>query len=313
MMIDHQMAGGKFGAITQWTGPDFGTYMEGHEYEIGGQNQTVQGAGDGYYDTMLASLYLDDADGMEHYRLVHESEQYALVGGLSQMHPQTGELIDVPLNSQPLFDGWTNQSAEYAAFIDQSRQTGEAVPHPTMQGVNVHEGHVVSSVKTFERVEGATLEGQVDIDGTHENATVSAFVELETEPGRTFFYTQQADLEEDGSFELRVPYATTEDVGPEDGYTESSVEATGDYTIIVGDEIGFQQDFAGETEVPEMAVIDGETVEVELEEVEEVEPPEEDEDVDEDEEVEPPEEDEEVEDDDETEVDDEEADDDEDQ
>jgi len=127
-------------------------------------------------------------------------------------------------------------------------------------------------VKTYERVEGATITGSVDdaddIDAA--NATAVVAVDLETDTGRTFTYRQQASLADDGSYEVTVPYATNDELGVEDGYTDSSVEATGNYSVSVfeSSEQGLRQ-FTGETAVPEPAVVEGDTVDAgDLEEVE---------------------------------------------
>ncbi|RZV11155.1 hypothetical protein BDK88_2392 [Natrinema hispanicum] len=124
-------------------------------------------------------------------------------------------------------------------------------------------------MKTFERVEGATITGTVgDSVSNADNATVAATVELETNSGRTFNYTQRADLAADGSFELTVPYATNDELSVEDGYTNSSVEATGNYTVnVVATGDGEPTYYSGETAVPEPAVVDGDSVDVSLEEV----------------------------------------------
>ncbi len=93
-------------------------------------------------------------------------------------------------------------------------------------------------------------------------------MDSETESG-TFEYVQEGELDEDGSFELTVPYATNDELGVEDGYTDSAVEATEEYTITVTapSDDGFQA-YDAETAVPETAVVEGETVDVPLEEVE---------------------------------------------
>jgi len=119
---------------------------------------------------------------------------------------------------------------------------------------------------------GATITGSVDdaddIDAA--NATAVVAVDLETDTGRTFTYRQQASLADDGSYEVTVPYATNDELGVEDGYTDSSVEATGNYSVSVfeSSEQGLRQ-FTGETAVPEPAVVEGDTVDAgDLEEVE---------------------------------------------
>jgi len=84
-------------------------------------------------------------------------------------------------------------------------------------------------VKTFERVPGATIEGS----GAAPGEEVEATVELEKATGGTFEYTQYAEADENGNFEFTVPYSTTgyDEFGPENGYTNTSVRATGPYNI----------------------------------------------------------------------------------
>jgi dolichyl-diphosphooligosaccharide--protein glycosyltransferase len=85
-------------------------------------------------------------------------------------------------------------------------------------------------VKTFERVPGATIEGS----GAPANTTVTATTELRIPTtNSTFRYTQRAETNADGEFEMTLPYATTgyDEYGPENGYTDVSVRATGPYAI----------------------------------------------------------------------------------
>jgi dolichyl-diphosphooligosaccharide--protein glycosyltransferase len=109
-----------------------------------------------------------------------------------------------------------------------------------------------------------------------DSATVAATVELETDSGRTFNYTQRTNVSDDGSYELTVPYATNDELDVEDGYTNSSVEATGEYTVsvIAPSEQGFPAvQYSGQTAVPEPAVVEGKTIDgVSLEKVESEEP-----------------------------------------
>jgi dolichyl-diphosphooligosaccharide--protein glycosyltransferase len=87
-------------------------------------------------------------------------------------------------------------------------------------------------VKTFERVPGATVEGS----GARPGAEVVAAVEMRTATNDTFTYVQYAEADENGRFELTLPYSTTgyDEFGPENGYTNVSVRATGAYTISGG-------------------------------------------------------------------------------
>jgi dolichyl-diphosphooligosaccharide--protein glycosyltransferase len=85
-------------------------------------------------------------------------------------------------------------------------------------------------LKTFERVPGATIEGS----GAPANTTVTASTELRIPTtNSTFTYTQQAETNDDGEFEMTVPYATADydEYGPENGYTDVSVRATSPYVL----------------------------------------------------------------------------------
>ncbi|RZH68199.1 oligosaccharyl transferase, archaeosortase A system-associated [Natrinema altunense] len=268
VMIDDEMAGGKFGAITRWSGPDYGSYVENQQFQVGNETVAAPTVNDNYDNTTMASLYLQDAAGMEQYRLVHESDEYSVVGGMRGR----GGLL--PRNSVSLRgSGWSNQTQSLQTQLAAARSNDQVYQG---LGTPMWDAHVVSSVKTFERVEGATITGSIDgasgIDP--ENATVRAGVELETDTGRTFTYTQQADPAADGSFELTVPYATDDALGVDDGYTNSSVEATGNYTVgaVVSGDDGMTR-YNGETTVSETAVVNGDTVDVSLEEVETAEQP----------------------------------------
>ncbi|WP_207587630.1 oligosaccharyl transferase, archaeosortase A system-associated [Halomontanus rarus] len=271
VMIDHKMAGGKFGAITQWAGPGYGTYVNQEQYTIGENEAGLQSPSGNYDETMLASLYLEDATELEHYRLVHENDDYAVVGGFGRSTPRG--ISDDPFESFRLerlgmSGSWSNQTQNFQTQLDQSRMLGQIAP--LSQSQFLYDAHVASSVKTFERVEGATITGSVDDESlADENASVYASVDLETEPGRTFTYGQQVDLAADGTFEVTVPYATNDELGTEDGYTNSSVLATGDYSVFVGtpgENGSVDVHYDGETEVSETAVVNGESVDVTLEE-----------------------------------------------
>ncbi|WP_096393403.1 oligosaccharyl transferase, archaeosortase A system-associated [Halorubrum trapanicum] len=124
-------------------------------------------------------------------------------------------------------------------------------------------------VKTFERVPGATVEGS----GADPGQEVKATVELRKPDGQTFEYTQYATADEDGTFEFTLPYSTTgyEEFGPENGYTNTSVRATGPYNITTerttGDDLYTTERF-GQVEVTEGQVVgvDDAAATVELEE-----------------------------------------------
>ncbi len=273
VMIDDSMAGGKFTAIAQWTEPEWQAYFEQQNVLVG-ENEIASYAGnDRYQDTMVSSLYLEDADGLEHYRLVHETAQFSIVGAGVEIDERSGQVIPQMSTADRLRADWNswNDVEELAGQVEMANQTNQAIPFDE-DGTYYHNAQITSSLKTFERVDGATFTGAVDDDElADENATVTAAVDLETGTDRPFTYTQEVDLADDGTFELTVPYATNEERGVDDGYTNSSVAAADDYEITVsttdGDETLVY--YEGQTDVPESAVLDGEQLEVTLEEVDE--------------------------------------------
>ncbi len=252
VMIDDQSAAAKFPAITEWTGPEYNSYLEDERIELGqGQNQSLPVAGEAYENTLLASLYLQDTAGMEHFRLVQEAPRYSIVGfqvsrgGVSQ-------------NSQVFADGgYTNRVANVSTAVNRATQLGQVGPG------GFYDAQVEASVKVFERVDGATIAGETNAT----NGTVTVVLDLETGTDRPFRYTQSVSVE-DGAFELTVPYPTAETLGPADGYANASVrmaEGAGGYSVFVQNETGSIVESAENVTVGEQAVQTGGSVDVELE------------------------------------------------
>ncbi len=111
-------------------------------------------------------------------------------------------------------------------------------------------------VKTFERVPGATVEGS----GAEPGQEVEATVEMEKPSGETFEYTQYAEADANGNFEFTLPYSTTgyDEFGPEDGYTNTSVRATGEYEVAT--EPSTDDDLTTTQRVGELAVTEGQVL-----------------------------------------------------
>ncbi|RQG92756.1 oligosaccharyl transferase, archaeosortase A system-associated [Natrarchaeobius halalkaliphilus] len=270
VMIDDQMAGGKFAAISTWSGPDYDYYTTPEDVQSGEQidrDDVADRFSDVPYDnTTLSQLYFDDAVGMENYRLVHENDErtagfvsYAIVDAETDQ-----VLMDENGNHQVFLNRMMDQQTQQEIMLIQQHPQYD---HLDIEMIGEREG---SAVKTYERVEGATITGSADVSD-HEDATVTAAVELDSGVDRgTFDYVQQGELDENGEFELTVPYATNDELGVDDGYTDSAVEATEEFTVTVtapaADGDGFEA-YEDETDVPETAVVHGEEVEVTLEEV----------------------------------------------
>ena len=108
--------------------------------------------------------------------------------------------------------------------------------------------------KIFERVPGATVEGTGPA-----NTTVRAAVEMRNPAtNKTFVYRQRTQTDQNGNFEMTVPYSTTgyDDWGTDEGYTNVSVRAETQYQFTaVGTNDGNRTGFTGTTEVTEGQVI----------------------------------------------------------
>jgi dolichyl-diphosphooligosaccharide--protein glycosyltransferase len=133
---------------------------------------------------------------LEHYRLVQVSESNATASSQYQLNARrTFAATGVPPSSQTIYEP--------------------------------------SWVKTFEKVPGATITS----DGLPPNTSVRATVPMRVPTtNQTFTYTQQARTSAEGELSMTLPYATTgyDDYGPENGYTNVSVRATGPYLIQTG-------------------------------------------------------------------------------
>lgn len=240
VMIDDSMAGGKFGAIATWTGPGPDAYASTESVETAdGGTITAPVRNDAYDDTTLSRLYYNDSSGMEGYRLVHES-------------PETTQFVSAAYR---LDDGdWRPLVVNREYTFRLRFQIAQLQRNPNVD-IAVYDRREESAVKTYERVEGARLTGQAE-----PGETVTAELELTAgSSNRTFTYTQETTADADGSYELTVPYATSEGLGTEEGYTDSDVLAEGDYAITAGDA-------AGTAAVPEEAIYGGEIVKVALDE-----------------------------------------------
>ncbi|SDG22230.1 dolichyl-diphosphooligosaccharide--protein glycosyltransferase [Halorubrum xinjiangense] len=175
-------------------------------------------------------------DALEHYRLVHATEAPGR-SPYAQQAQILAQQLGVDLQA-------TFGESLFGAFSD-------------------------DFVKTFERVPGATVEGS----GAEPGQEVEATVEMEKPNGQTFEYTQYATADDDGSFEFTLPYSTTgyDEFGPENGYTNTSVRATGPYNVTTerttGDDL-YTTQRVGQVEVTEGQVVgaDDAAATVELEE-----------------------------------------------
>lgn len=239
-----------------------------------GSHQPVYMYSDTYYDSLAVQLYLFHGSGVQPQPVVVEWDEQRQQGGEFNVPP-----IDGPMVQE--FDS-VEEAREYAEETENARLGGiggfvgeeiEALEHYRLADASQVPSNVdpdrqrevltTSQVtglppesitptsdswsKTFERVPGATVNGEAP-----SNTTVLATVEMEMEDtGERFVYQQQVDVGEDGEFEMTVPYASTgyDEYGPEDGYTDVSVTANRPYQFTVIDEPGETQAHVSEAQV----------------------------------------------------------------
>jgi dolichyl-diphosphooligosaccharide--protein glycosyltransferase len=162
---------------------------------------------------------------LEHVRLVHLDEVSVLRGGLGGNETATEAAIDSGLNIGPL----TSTLQRTVPLLPESDQPNTPYQNQNERLAFLYET-TPSYTKTFERVPGATIEGTVDQNASLDEVTVA--VRLNPANGQNFTYSQRVPVE-DNEFTATVPYATTgyETWGVAEGYTNTSVRATGPYRI----------------------------------------------------------------------------------
>jgi dolichyl-diphosphooligosaccharide--protein glycosyltransferase len=212
---------------------------------------------------------------MDGYRLVHETETYTLIGNLADLSQPNNPVSGRNLNQRFTRAHYNDSSAVGFALSDVGR-----LPDGQMISAGgssyIYDVRGTASVKTFERVDGATITGEANVT---EPRNVTAFVQMRTtNTERTFPYTKRVETDADGEFSMTVPYPTVDDVSVEEGGTNASVEAVSPYRVQVGN-VGVANILgtsrllgnpveSGTVNVTESAVYEGDEVEVSLEEVE---------------------------------------------
>ncbi len=252
VMIDDEMAAGKFHAITVWAKYDHRYSAERELKMPDGSRQRFHTLGQGYYDTMLSRLWADDAATLGTYRLVHETRAASLVasmGVVEQNRRGTTSINDIIRR-----DEWSPEEFERYNSLprDEAARNGDS-------GTDfIFDMRLASAVKTFERVKGALLEGS----GAAAQARVDVQIELVSDTtGRHFNYSASAQADSEGRFSIRVPYATSEYVPAAGGGTDYAVRAAGSafVTSIAGGRL-----VTARVDVPDSAVLFGGSVSVRL-------------------------------------------------
>jgi dolichyl-diphosphooligosaccharide--protein glycosyltransferase len=249
VMIDLDMATGKFHAMAAWSNIPTSKYIAAVYQPQGEQLVPVQIWREPYFRTMTSRLFF--GDGSE----VSEGQGVAIA--YRAMELENGAKYPV-LTKSPMIN---KNYSEMTAFVNQSRSEGDladivamnpassAVPVEALQHYRlVHESEtpVTTSgqkfVKTFEHVPGAVIKGNAAA-GT--NVTIA--VPVMTNKERAFIYQQSNVTDSNGEFTLVVPYSTT---GPNASGTNFDTKPLGSYRLTVGDRVT-------DVVVPEEAVMSG--------------------------------------------------------
>ena len=253
VMIDLDMATGKFHAMAAWSNIPTSKYIAAVYQPQGEQLVPVQIWREPYFRTMTSRLFFGDGSEV--------SEDQGVAIAYRAMELENGAKYPV-LTKSPMIN---RNYSEMTAFVNQSRSEGDfaeivamnpatsAVPVEALQHYRlVHESEtpVTTSgqkfVKTFEHVPGAVIKGNA-VAGT--NVTIA--VPVMTNKERAFIYQQSNVTDSKGEFTLVVPYSTT---GPDAIGTNFDTKPLGSYRLTVGDRVT-------DVAVPEEAVMSGTVIE----------------------------------------------------
>ncbi|MDG5775373.1 oligosaccharyl transferase, archaeosortase A system-associated [Haloarculaceae archaeon H-GB11] len=296
VMVDWKMAmtesrvGGKFFAPPKFY--DDGDVAQSDYYEYFWQVQESQQGVQArrlavfqkpaYYNTTVARLYQYHGSAVEPQPVVldweadrldvdrdGQAESIAVDPQIRRFQNMTAARAFVRGDSTSQVGGVGRLPAERVPAMEHYRlvqESNESVQRP-QQAQTVPLAGQDSWVKVFERVPGATIEGTGPA-----NTEVTARVEMRIPSSNTTFtYKQVAETGPNGEFTMTVPYSTTgyDQWGPEEGYTNTSVRATGAYDFTTPasvNETGYIVRYTASEDVSEGAVIgeDTDTITVDM-------------------------------------------------
>jgi len=225
-----------------------------------------------YYETMVTRLYRFHGSAAEPQPIVvdwemKQTQQGAQYRGAptNEQEPEGQQQGQVVRQFQSLEQARqyveSDSTSQLGGFGDAPPERVSAMEHYRLVGSSETEAFPNSPqyqhsawTKIFERVPGATIEGTGPA-----NTTVRAAVQMRNPAtNKTFVYRQRTQTDQNGNFEMTVPYSTTgyDDWGTDEGYTNVSVRAETQYQFTaVGTNNGEQTGFTGTTEVTEGQVI----------------------------------------------------------
>jgi dolichyl-phosphooligosaccharide-protein glycotransferase len=210
VMVDARTANDFFMAGLEMAGKELKDYQRQYLVaKMGGHDLNLWAFGGHYPKTMVSRLYVGDGTGLAHYRLIYESPEKSAV--FSTGAPAPGDRGTSVTRRSTILDPTTE--AQWRQLAAAGR------PAPVPGGV-VYDVSILPTVKVFEVVKGAVLDGRAA-----PNATVEARLTLRSKAsGETTRYGRTATADGDGHFLLTV--AATTDPDP-----DSDVQAVGAYEL----------------------------------------------------------------------------------
>jgi oligosaccharyl transferase (archaeosortase A-associated) len=251
VMIDWDMATGKFYAMTAWSNIPITKYY-GFFYQPQGDQLVPVGVyRDPFFETMTSRLFYFDGSEMPVTNALAIAYKIIEQDGM-----RFNVIVEAPKASKNYTElqDYVNESKKkgYLAEIVGKRDPQALIPSVPLEALQhyrlVHESESTVTydgqkfVKTFEHVPGAVIKGKA-APGTE----VTIAVPIMTNKNRGFIYRQSNTTDSKGEFTLVVPYSTE---GPNLNGTNFDTVPIGPYQLSVGDKIY-------EVRVPEYYVLNG--------------------------------------------------------
>jgi oligosaccharyl transferase (archaeosortase A-associated) len=176
-----------------------------------------------FLQSMMNRLFYNDANGLQHFRLIYETESDYRVH-IRRALVKKPDTIKIS-SSNLLFKS-------YNKALSDVRKINRILINKD-KGIYTYSARPpVKEAKIFEKVKGATISGNVPndiVDNTH----VKLILKLKTKYGRIFTYKQITKVNK-GKYKFVVPYPTTYMRG--DGYSYD-IKPIGNYKIQINDRI----------------------------------------------------------------------------
>lgn len=216
VLIDNDTIASKFYSLKVWAQDNDG-WLEKRNISVNSENiKSLQVPIDApkFYNTMINRLYYNDGNGLEHFRLVYESDGQYLV---------SAKILD--LRSGRLNWYFTLAAPNYSAAQKMLLAPNEAM-WLIKNAVLLYDCKPpVKLIKIFEKVNGAAIVGKAS-----SGETVSLALHLQTKDGRDFIYQQQTKAQ-DGQYKFVVPYPTEPMQGDDYSY---DIKPVSQYAIMIG-------------------------------------------------------------------------------